>query len=137
MNIKTNKKVIILGFIVFVLIIWVILNPIGKFGFHFFGFTVYSAIPFPYFDLKIHANGLPSIREKSHFVSLEEVSDLIDDNPEALIIGIGYDELVKVDERISNSTIKIETLETSRAIERFNELKDDNERVVAIIHSTC
>ncbi|ODS37496.1 MAG: hypothetical protein A7316_09340 [Candidatus Altiarchaeales archaeon WOR_SM1_86-2] len=94
-------------------------------------------MPFPYFDLKIHDDGSFSIREKSHFVSLDEVKELADEKPDVLIIGIGYDEMVRVDERILNSFAGVEVLETSRAIERFNELKDNGRRVSAIIHSTC
>jgi len=65
------------------------------------------------------------------------VKELADEKPDVLIIGIGYDEMVRVDERILNSFAGVEVLETSRAIERFNELKDNGRRVSAIIHSTC
>ncbi|MFQ5711220.1 MAG: MTH938/NDUFAF3 family protein [Candidatus Geothermarchaeales archaeon] len=124
--------------IALLLIIWVWQNPVGKFGYHGFGFTVYSALPLPYFDLKIHADGLPSIREKSHYVSLEEAEDLIYEKPDVLIIGVGYDELVEVDERLLNSTgIDLEVLETPEAVKRFNELRDGGKRVTAIMHSTC
>ena len=92
---------------------------------------------FPYFDLKIQDDGSLSIREKSHFVSLDEAKELADEKPDVLIIGIGYDEMVEVDERILNSSIKVEILETSKAIERFNELKDEGREVSAIIHPTC
>ncbi len=102
-----------------------------------FGFTVYSCIPFPYFDLKIHVNGFPSIREKSHFVSLAEVMELLDEKPDVLVIGIGYDEMVRVDERVRGLEVEIRILETSRAIEEFNRVKDQGKRVAAIIHSTC
>ncbi len=133
-----NQKILAIVLILSALaVIWFWQNPIGKFGHHCFGFTVYSGIPVPYFDLKIHAEGSFSIREKTHFVSLEEAKDLIAENPDFLIIGIGYDELVKVDEKIFNSSVKVEVLETSKAIKRFNELKDKRERVTAIIHSTC
>ncbi|ODS39916.1 MAG: hypothetical protein A7315_10105 [Candidatus Altiarchaeales archaeon WOR_SM1_79] len=132
-----NKILIILSALVLLIAIWVWQNPPGKFGLHSFGFTVYSSMPFPYFDLKIHDDGSFSIREKSHFVSLDEVKELADEKPDVLIIGIGYDEMVRVDERILNSFAGVEVLETSRAIERFNELKDNGRRVSAIIHSTC
>lgn len=134
---RINKKLIICIVLVCIAV-WILINPIGKFGVHVFGFTVYSSIPFPYFDLKIHANGFPSIREKSHFVSLEEAVDLINEKPDVLIIGIGYDEMVRVDERLLNSTgIDLEVSETPEAIKRFNEFKDKGKRVAAIMHSTC
>ncbi|NIN51668.1 MAG: hypothetical protein GTN80_00650 [Nitrososphaeria archaeon] len=132
---RINKKIII-GIVIICLAAWILINPIGKFGVHTFGFTVYSTIPVPYFDLKIHADGFPSIQEKSHFVSLEEASDLINEKPEVLIIGIGYDQMVRMDERIKD-LVEVEALATPKAIERFNELKDDGTKVVAIIHTTC
>lgn len=45
--------------------------------------------------------------------------------------------MVRVDEKIFNSTVEVEILETSKAIKRFNELKDKGKKVTAIIHSTC
>jgi len=119
-------------------LVWCWQNPTNRFGYHRSGLTFYSGVPIPYFDLKIHTNGMLSLRTKSHFVSVEEVDDLISEKPDVLIIGIGYDKLVRVDEKILNSTnIKIEALETSKAIRRFNTLRDEGKIVAAIIHSTC
>lgn len=131
-----DKKIII-AIIVFAVIAWFFVNPVGKFGLHFFGFTVYNGVPFPYSDLKIHSNGFAEIREKSHFVSSEEASDLMNEEPDFLIIGIGYDEMVKVDEKILDSGLNVLVLETSKAIEKFNELKNENKQAGAIIHLTC
>ena len=62
---------------------------------------------------------------------------MINEKPDVLVIGIGYDEMVRVDEKILNSSVEVEVMETSKAIERFNELKDNGKEVNAIIHSTC
>lgn len=122
--------------LIFVLVlIWILLNPIGRFGLHFFGFTVYSGIPFPYVDLKIYSSGVPSIREKSHFISYEEVEDLLD--AEILIMGIGYDRICRVDKRILNSSVEVKILDTENAIKEFNRLRNEKRKVAAIIHSTC
>ena len=60
--------------ILMVLIVWFLINPVGRFGLHFFGFTVYSHIPVPYYDIKIHTDGTLSLRdEKSHNISFEDV----------------------------------------------------------------
>jgi len=64
----TRKKLII-TILAISLTIWIIVNRPGRFGINRFGFIVYSAIPFPYVDLKIHTNGWPSLREKSHYLA--------------------------------------------------------------------
>lgn len=135
----TDRKALIFGFVIFVLIIWIIQNPIGKFGYHGFGYTVYSAIPIPYFDLKIGPDGIPQIREKSHFVSFNEVEEYIEsqDYEIILIIGTGYEGMVNVDRKILESTSTIIVLETPEAIEKYNELKDEGKKVAIILHSTC
>ncbi len=124
--------------LVFVLIvIWFWLNPGKEFGFCIFGFTIYDRIPVPYFDLTVHANGGLSLREgKSHNISLDEANALLNEGPEILIIGTGYNEFVKVDERISRLG-NVEVIPTPRAIRRFNELKKENKKIAAIIHTTC
>ena len=133
----TRKKLII-TILAISLTIWIIVNRPGRFGINRFGFIVYSAIPFPYVDLKIHTNGWPSLREKSHYLAYEEIEDLLKEKPEVIIIGIGYSNAVRVDERILEiEDPRIEVLNTAKAIARFNELKSKGIRVAAIIHSTC
>jgi hypothetical protein len=140
MNGISNPILSIFAIFCILFVIWLWQNPIGLFGYHFFGFTVYSTIPIPYFDLKIHTNGSFEIREKSHFVSFEEVEGLLAENPDFLIIGTGYDQLVKVDEKIINlnqTGVVITVLKTGEAIEKFNKEKRSGKNVTAIIHSTC
>lgn len=140
LNIGARRKALIFGFIVLVLIVWIILNPIGKFGYYGFGYTVYSAIPVPYFDLKIGPSGIPQIREKSHLVLFNEVDEYIELNYEyniTLIIGIGYDGLVKVDEKILESNSTIIVLKTPEAIKKYNDLKGQGKKVAIVIHSSC
>jgi|GEM_PF-5993239 len=42
--------------------------------------------------------------------------------------------MVRVDEKIFNSTIEVEILETSKVIKRFNELKDKGKKVTAVTY---
>ena len=120
-----NRKRVLLGCLVVVAVlgaVWVAFNPPGRFGYHRFGLTVYSGIPFPAVDVVVHANGLPGIRgSKDHRVSVEEFDQLIGhragDYPDVVIIG--------------------ELLPTPQAVRRFNELRAAGKRVAAIIHSTC
>mgnify|MGYP003874109833 CR=1 FL=1 len=117
--------------------LWLALNPIGKFGLHAFGFTVYSGIPVPYFDITVHADGRLSLRRKSHYVPLSEVEALLKEKPDVIIVGIGYNQMVQVDEQVKKLPVEVKILETSKAIEEFNRLKSQGKRVAAIIHTTC
>jgi hypothetical protein len=123
--------------------IWVAFNPPGRFGYHRFGLTVYSGIPFPAVDVVVHANGLPGIRgSKAHWVSVEEFDRLIgsraDAWPDMVVIGTGYEGRVQVEGGIlTRSGPAVGVLPTPQAIRRFNELRAAGKRVAAIIHSTC
>ena len=132
-----KKTIVIVAVAVVLITAWVGFNPIGRFGFCRFGLLVYSAIPFPAVDLVIHANGLPAIRgSKAHFVGLAEIEELLEEEPDVLIIGTGYDNLVQVEEEISAMPF-VEILPTPQAVRRYNELRREGKRVAAIIHSTC
>lgn len=126
----------LLGILIFLFFLWVIFNPYKLFGFSCFGLTTYSGVPVLYLDLKIDGNGIMSIREKSHFVSLEEVRG-ISDNSEFVILGIGYNGMVEVDKKALSMDIPVMVLRTDMAIKEFNRLRIENKRVTAIIHSTC
>jgi hypothetical protein len=139
-----SRKVAVAILIVFLLVaIWVWRNPIGRFGYHRFGLTVYSGIPFPGVDVVVRANGLPCIRgSKAHWVSAEEMERLIgsrvDAWPDVVIIGAGYEGRVQVEGGIlTRADPAVEVLPTPQAIRRFNELRAAGKRVAAIIHSTC
>lgn len=134
------KKVIVIIAVVIVLITaWVGFNPIGRFGFCRFGLLVYSAIPFPAVDLVIHTNGWPAIRgSKAHYVGLAEIEPLLEEGPDVLIIGTGYDDMVQVEEEmLAMSAVQVLPLPTPQAVRRYNELRGEGKRVAAIIHSTC
>jgi len=134
-----KKVVVIVAGAVVLITAWVGFNPIGRFGFCRFGLLVYSAIPFPGVDLVIHANGWPAIRgSKEHFVGLAEVEGLLEERPDVLIIGTGYDNLVQVEEKmLAMSAVQVLPLPTPQAVRRYNELRGEGKRVAAIIHSTC
>ena len=145
---KAKKTVILVTVLIVLITAWVGFNPIGRFGFCRFGLLVYSAIPFPGVDLVIHANGLPSVRGstvldwtvqgKAHFVGLAEIEPLLRERPDVLIIGTGYDDMVRVEKEIlAMSSVQVLPLPTPQAVMRYNELRREGRRVAAIIHSTC
>lgn len=141
-----KKAIVVVAGVMVLITAWVGFNPIGRFGFCRFGLLVYSAIPFPAVDLIIHANGLPAIRGstvldwtvqgKAHLVTSAEIEGLLKEGPDVLIIGTGYDNMVQVEEEIAAMPI-VEILPTPQAVRRYNELRGEGKRVVAIIHSTC
>ena len=146
MKIRLKKrKFIIFAVILGILFLWFLFNPIGKFGLHFFGLTVYSGIPYPYVDLVVDSSSIfPKIREtKSHFITEEEfykiIGEKVDAWPEYVIIGTGYENRVKVSGGIliRGTNPRIEILPTPEAIELFNKLKSQGIKVKSIIHSTC
>lgn len=138
MRARVRRKALVLGFLAFFLVFWIAQNPIGKFGYHGFGYTVYSAIPIPYFDLKIGPDGFPQVREKSHLVSFNEVEGYLSKNHGVvLIIGTGYEGMVNVDEKILESNYRVIVLRTPEAIKKYNELKDKGEKIAILLHSTC
>jgi len=134
-----KKAIVIVVVLMLLITAWVGFNPIGRFGFCRFGLLVYSAIPFPAVDLVIHANGLPAIRgSKAHFVGFAEIEPLLRERLEVLIIGTGYDNMVRVEEEmLAMSAVQVLPLPTPKAVRRYNELRGEGKRVAAIIHSTC
>jgi hypothetical protein len=134
---RMKKAIFVAAVVVILITAWVGVNPIGRFGFCRFGLLVYSAIPFPVTDLVIHANGLPALRgSKAHLVTSAEIEGLLEEGPDVLIIGTGYDNMVQVEKEVAAlSTIVI--LPTPQAVRRYNELRGEGQRVAAIIHSTC
>src|ERR1039458_7398634 len=123
---------------------WLLFNPIGRFGLHSFGLTVYSGIPFPVIDLMITKNGWPiPRRHKSHVIYHSEIQELLlskenIDVPEFIILRGGWDNKVHVDQSVFKYPVPpVEVLSTPKAIERYNELRRTGHTVAAIIHSTC
>ena len=117
---------------------WLILNPIGYFGLHSFGFTVYNALPLPVVDVQIRADGAMRTVSKTHDLALENVRWLLVDNPTNLIVSTGWQNVLKPRRELAEvSTTAVEFLTTDKAIRRFNELKNAGERVAIHVHSTC
>jgi len=80
-------------------------------------------------------------RKKGHVVSVEDVQPIIEAKPQVLIIGSGTSGMMKVPAETQNflteHKIEVETLSTSRAVERFNELSAQGANVSAALHLTC
>jgi hypothetical protein len=139
---KLKIRYIIIVFLLIILIIWFIINPLGKFGYHRFGLIVYSGLPIPIKDIVVFSNGLFKFREKNHLLSIDELNNILRNKNlndiDFIIIGTGFSNIMKVDDEILGKyKNKIITKITPDAIKLFNNYKKNKKRVVAIIHSTC
>ena len=114
------------------------MNPPGRFGICFFGCSTYSCLPRPFSDIQVRADGRTRSVEKTHDLQHKHIEWLLDPMPEILIIGIGWDGIVKVDEKIQKGAgceVRIE--KTGKAIGLFNSLKKQKRKVAIHVHSTC
>jgi len=135
---RLTEIVILLIFLSFLLLIWIDINPPKRFGFVGYGILVYNAIPFPYVDLIIHTNGIPTTRgSKDHLISESEISALEKENPDTIVIGSGFNGMAKIEDGVMKKYNNIEVFTTSEAVKRFNELKSQGKNVAGIFHSTC
>ena len=103
-----------------------------------FGLTVYGAIPVPSLDITVNPGGLLWFRDKSHFISIDEVEPLLSPDIEILVIGTGWHGAVRVDPAVQEiEGIEVHILRTPAAFELFNELVSSGRRVALVAHSTC
>ena len=121
-----------------ILVGWFFLNPPGRFGFCMFGLTTYGCIPHPASDLQVRCDGTTRSVEKTHALKLEHVLWLLDPMPSILIIGIGWDGAVHPLEQVKDlKDCEVRILNTGEAIEEYDRLKSEGERVAIHVHSTC
>jgi hypothetical protein len=94
-------------------------------------------------DLIIYPHKIESgwWRKEGHRLQVEDLSDVLSDPPEILVIGKGASGRMSVDpkvfEALSKSNVQIVAEPTSKACDRFNELQKQGRRVVAALHLTC
>lgn len=130
------KRWILLGIIVAVVVVWVVCNPSGAFGFSRYAFTTFNRWPRPLADFQVGADGTYRRVSKTHDLSCESIAWLLEDKPEVVIVAIGWDGVVQPDERIRTSNL-VRVLKNKEAIELFNRLKRAGKRVAIHYHSTC
>jgi hypothetical protein len=81
-------------------------------------------------------------RRDGHSLVIEDLEDVLDDLPERLIVGCGYDGRLEPDpsvlEALRNRGVKVEALPTREAVARYEELEARNPAAVAAaLHLTC
>jgi hypothetical protein len=79
-------------------------------------------------------------RKEGHNLCLEDIKDIINYKPDALVIGKGKPGLMKVPKHvqkaIQNRGITLYIADTAKAVKKYNELYNKT-KVVAALHLTC
>lgn len=71
----------------------------------------------------------------------QDAEELVDNGAEVVILGRGQEQRLQVpDDTVSaleERGVEVEVLESSAAVERYNELASEGKKVGALIHTTC
>jgi len=74
-------------------------------------------------------------------IQFADVQELLDHGAETVVLSRGMNERLQVTsdtlERLEDAGVETHVLETTRAVERFNELRDEAMSVGGLFHSTC
>ena len=117
---------------------WLVVNPLGRFGWCCFGYASYNAWPRPVSDFQVRADGSTRRVAKTHALAFEQVEWLLAPKPEVLIIALGWDGANSPDDRIRGyKGCPIYLLKNREAIELFNRFKAEGKHVAIHFHSTC
>jgi len=80
-------------------------------------------------------------RKQGHLLSAEDIQSIIAAKPSTLVVGCGASGLMKVTDQtqqvLQEHDIKLEALDTHKAVQRFNELSQAGANVAAALHLTC
>ena len=80
-------------------------------------------------------------RKQGHLLSAEDIQSIIAARPSVLVVGCGASGLMKVTDQtqqvLQEHNIKLESLDTHKAVQRFNELSQAGANVAAALHLTC
>jgi hypothetical protein len=139
-NFKRDASAMAVILVLFLLILIPILSMFysGKVTYARFNLTVYGAIPIPVLDVTVRPSGALWFRDKSHFVSVNEVRRLLASDVKTVIIGTGWEGRVQVDPAIHElQGVQVHVLRTPDAFDLFNELKSAGHRLVLLAHSSC
>lgn len=130
-------RVLLLISVVILIAAWFVVNPSGQFGFSREGFTTYSMMPIPWFDIQVRTNGEWRTVKKDGTITEEAILWLMESKPQMLIIGRGYKTETPVDPAIlERKDCEIKVLETGEALKIFNQLRREQRRVAIHLRST-
>lgn len=111
-----------------------------KFDNAYFGSVIIDGKKYEY-DVVVSWDGEILERAKAHTFSKAELLDILQKEPEVIVVGTGQSGLVKID-KDAEIEAKIQGVElvaktTQQAIEEFNKLVKIKKKAVAVIHVTC
>ena len=88
--------------------------------------------------MQVRSDGKVRTVEKTHDLKYEDIEWLLESKPEILIIGTGWQGIVKPEEKIKKvGSCKIHIMKTGEAVNLFNKLKSEGKKVSIHLHSTC
>lgn len=94
-----------------------------------------------YSDMYVYWDGRAEPREKSHLFDISEFVKLLKKNPRIIVIGMGFNGVVKVPEEVlqmaEDRKVELFLETTPKAAEVFNAFAKEKKRVIAVLHSTC
>ena len=80
-------------------------------------------------------------RKQGHLLTPEDLKPVIAARPDVLVVGCGASGIMKVSEKVNQVLqehgIELFKANTSKAVERFNELAAQGENIAAALHLTC
>ena len=80
-------------------------------------------------------------RKRGHRVDVEDIADILESEPDTVVIGKGSPGLMKTSNHLRESLVAHNILliekKTSKAIEVFNKLFQEGRKVAAGLHITC
>ena len=94
-------------------------------------------------DCLITGNSVRSnwLRKQGHSLAEEDLETVIAAAPSVLVVGCGASAMMKVPDQtrqfLQKHNIKLEALDTKRAVQRFNELSQAGVNAAAALHLTC
>ena len=94
-------------------------------------------------DLKIVGNKIVENwrRKEGHRVDKEDITDILAEEPEVLVIGTGYAGFMEVSKSLHSAlkkrNIRLIAGKTQEAVKTFNQLHSEGKRVAGAFHLTC
>ncbi|MET1159563.1 MAG: Mth938-like domain-containing protein [Thermoprotei archaeon] len=80
-------------------------------------------------------------RIEGHRLQLDDIREYLDIDVDAVVIGTGYDGLMRVDEEViehyRKRGIEVYVSNTREAVNKYNELVEKGKRVLGMFHLTC
>lgn len=80
-------------------------------------------------------------RKQGHSLAEEDLKSIIAAAPSVLVVGCGEPGMMKVPDRtrqfLQQHNIKLEAMDTQKAVQRFNELSQAGVNTAAALHLTC